>query len=133
MKKILLTLVALMAFSLVSCDVDYKAKGEKYAKQLDELCEKQDSVAVLELDKAIRETEEKIIEDGSLVEVAEFRAALKGARERNAAYISSLKIQQGVDKDSVIQEVIGDVMQGDMGIEAVTNSVDAALEAKKKK
>ena len=133
MKKILLTLAAVVALSLVSCDVDYKSKGESYAKQLDELCQKQDSAAVLELDKTIRETEEKIVESGDTEAFALFTSALKEVRQRNAAYIASLKVKQGLEKDSVINEVIGDVMQGDMSIEAVTNSVDATLDTKKKK
>jgi uncharacterized lipoprotein NlpE involved in copper resistance len=72
MKKILLTLAAVVALSLVSCDADYKTKGESFAKQLDELCQKQDSAAVLELDKTIRDTEAKIVESGDTAAFAAF-------------------------------------------------------------
>ena len=45
MKKILLLIVAVVAVSMMSClkGTDYKAKGEEFARQLDELCNKQDA------------------------------------------------------------------------------------------
>jgi len=132
MKKIFLMLAAVVALSLMSCDGNYKAKGEEYAKQLDELCQKQDADAVLALDKTINEQEQSIAAMGDSAAIADFRGALKDARERNAAYITSIKLKKGISKDSVLNEVVGDVMQGEMGIDAVTNSVDATLENKKK-
>lgn len=132
MKKILLTLAVFMALSLVSCEGNYKAKGEEFAKQLDELCQKKDSVAVLQLDQTIREQEEKILALGDSTAIKEFRDALKDARERNTAYITTLKMNQGLNKDTVLNEVVDDALQGEMGIGAVTNSVDAAVETKKK-
>jgi uncharacterized lipoprotein NlpE involved in copper resistance len=132
MKKIFLMLAAVVALSLMSCDGNYKAKGEEYAKQLDELCQKQDADAVLALDKTINEQEQSIAAMGDSAAIADFRGALKDARERNAAYITSIKLKKGINKDSVLNEVVGDVMQGEMGIDAVTNSVDATLENKKK-
>ena len=63
---------AIIALSLVSCDNSnaYKAKGEQMAKQLDQLCEQRDSVAVLALDDSIRAQETAIIAKGDSVAIA---------------------------------------------------------------
>ena len=96
------------------------------------MCQKKDSAAVLQLDQTIREQEEKILALGDSTAIKEFRDALKDARERNTAYITTLKMNQGLNKDTVLNEVVDDALQGEMGIGAVTNSVDAAVETKKK-
>ena len=119
-------MTAVMALSLVSCDNSnaYKAKGEQMAKQLDQLCEQRDSVAVLALDDSIRA-------QGDSVAIAAFREALKESRERNAPYISTLKVSKGMSDEEVAKEIINDVMEGDMSINAVTESIDEMLKNKK--
>jgi hypothetical protein len=102
------------------------------AKQLDELCQQQDSAAVLKLDEKIHALEEELETAGDSASIVDFRAALKDARQRNAAYISSLKFGSGVPKDSVASDVINDALSGDIDINAVTKSVDAMLEKEKK-
>lgn len=132
MKKILWIAAAVVALSLTSCQNDYKQQGEEWAQRLDELCQKQDADAVLALDDSIRSLEAKIVADGDTAGVADFRKALKDARQRNAAYISTLKLERGMVKDSVVNEVISDALAGDVDINAVTSSVDAALQKEKK-
>ena len=46
MKKFLLMMTAALAVSLTGCDttVNYKAEGEKMAKELDRLCELKDRI-----------------------------------------------------------------------------------------
>ena len=57
---------------------------------------------------------------------------LKESRERNAPYITSLKVQGGQDKKEAIEDVMKDALEGGVGIDAVTKSVDKVLEGKKK-
>lgn len=127
-------LTAVMALSLISCDSSskYKAEGEAMAKQLDQLCEQQDSAAVLALHDSIRAMEQKIIATGDSAAVEDFRQALKESRERNAAYISVLKVKKGVDKEEVVKEMTEDVMNGDMNINSMTESIDKMLQEEKK-
>lgn len=133
MKKILLMVAAVFALSLTSCQNDYKQQGENLAKQLDELCQKQDAQAVLALEDSIRSLEAKIAATGDSADIADFRAALKEARERNVAYISTLKQNSGLSNDSVAKEVVNDVFNGNVDINAVTSSIDAMLEKEVKK
>ena len=125
-------ITAVMALSLVSCDNSnaYKVKGEQMAKQLDQLCEQHDSVAVLALDDSIRAQEEAIIAKGDSVAIAAFRQALKESRNRNAPYIATLRIKQGASKKQVTQEILNDVLSGNVDIHAVTESVDEMLKIK---
>ncbi len=132
MKKVLLMVAAVIVLSLTSCQKDYKLKGEEMAKQLDELCQQQDSAAVLMLDEKIHAMETELENAGDSAAIVDFRAALKDARQRNAAYISSLKFGSGVPKDSVAADVINDALSGDIDINAVTKSVDAMLQKEKK-
>ncbi|MBR7011631.1 MAG: hypothetical protein IKI10_01925 [Muribaculaceae bacterium] len=133
MKKFFLMMSAIIALSLVSCDNSnaYKAKGEQMAKQLDQLCEQHDSAAVLALDDSIRAQEAAIIAKGDSVAIAAFREALKESRERNAPFISTLKVSHGMSDEEVAKEIINDVMEGDMSINAVTESIDEMLKNKK--
>ena len=137
MKKILLLIVAVVAVSMMSClkGTDYKAKGEEFARQLDELCNKQDAQAVLALEESIRLEEEAIAATGDSAAIADFTAALKQSRDRNARYLSALKMENGADKDSVAQDLVQDVMNDRMSLEALTSSIDTMLrnEAQKKK
>lgn len=127
-------MTAVMALSLVSCQSgnDYKAKGEQLAKQLDQLCESQDSAAVLAFVDSIRAMEQDIIATGDSAAIADFRQALKESRERNAPYISVLKVKKGIDKEAVVKEATEDVLNGDMNIQALTESIDEMLKEEKK-
>ena len=134
MKKFFLMLTAVMALSLISCESgnNYKAKGESMAKQLDQLCEQQDSATVLALVDSIRAMEKTIMASSDSAAIDEFRQALKESRERNAAYISVLKVKKGVDKEEVVKEMTQDVMNGDMDINSITESIDKMLQEEKK-
>ena len=134
MKKFFLMMTAVMALSLVSCESgnDYKAKGEQMAKQLDQLCESQDSAAVLAFVDSIRAMEQNIIATGDSAAIADFRQALKESRERNAPYISVLKVKKGIDKEAVVKEATEDVLNGNMNIQALTESIDEMLKEEKK-
>lgn len=134
MKKFFLMMTAVMALSLVSCQSgnDYKAKGEQLAKQLDQLCESQDSAAVLAFVDSIRAMEQEIIATGDSASIADFRQALKESRERNAPYISVLRVKKGIDKETVVKEATEDVLNGDMNIQALTESIDEMLKEEKK-
>ena len=134
MKKFFLMMTAVMALSLVSCQSgnDYKAKGEQMAKQLDQLCESQDSAAVLAFVDSIRAMEQDIIATGDSAAIADFRQALKESRERNAPYISVLKVKKGIDKEAVVKEATEDVLNGNMNIQALTESIDEMLKEEKK-
>ena len=127
-------MTVVMALSLVSCQSgnDYKAKGEQLAKQLDQLCESQDSAAVLAFVDSIRAMEQEIIATGDSAAIADFRLALKESRERNAPYISVLKVKKGIDKEAVVKEATEDVLNGDMNIQALTESIDEMLKEEKK-
>lgn len=136
MKRFLLIVTAVVAVVLAGCTNDgskYKEMGETMAQQLDELCQKQDSAAVLEFEKTLNAQEEEIVATGDSVAIKAFREALKEARERNAPYITSIKVQQGVDKDAAVKDVIDDVLDGKMSIQAVTASVDTLLTKEKPK
>ena len=139
MKKFLLVTTAFSALLLTGCtesgNTDYKAKGEALAKQLTELCEKQDTTAVLELEKAIRTQEEEIVASGDSVAAADFRNALMEARQISAPFITTSKIESGMSKEDAIQDVVNDVMEGRVDIDAVAKATDAALqkEIEKKK
>lgn len=129
MKKILLAVMAIAA--LTACvnseTTDYKAKGEALAKQLAELCEKQDTAAVLELEQTIRTQEQAIVAAGDSVGIVDFRNALKEARQKSAPFITVVKMESGTAKDEAIQEVVNDALEGSVDIDAVASSVDAAL------
>ena len=133
MKKYILLIATIATLSLMSCtNQDYKAKGEQMAKHLDELCEKQDSAAVLIYEDSIQAIEDEVVATGDSAAIAAFRAALKESRERNAPYITSLKVQGGQDKKEAIEDVMKDALEGDVSVDAVAKSVDKVLEGKKK-
>ena len=138
MKNYFLAVMAVAALLLTGCvqsdkTTDYKAKGESLAKQLIELCDKQDTAAVLELERSIRAQEEAIVAAGDSATIADFRNALKEAREKCAPYITTVKIQNGVSKDDAIQDVVNDALEGNVDIDAVSSAVDAALKEQNEK
>ena len=98
------------------------------AKQLDELCQQQDTAAVLQLEKGIRDLEKEIAATGDSTAIADFRAALKDARQRNAGYITKLKVQSGADKEETVKEVVNDALEGNVDIQAVSSSIDSLLQ-----
>lgn len=134
MKKILLLIVAVGSLFMMSCN-DYKAKGEEYARQLDELCAKKDAQAVLALEETIRQEEDAIAATGDSAAIAAFTKALKESRDRNASYLSMIKYEGGVSKDSVVQDLVQDAVDDKVSIGALTSSIDTLLktEAQKKK
>ena len=127
MKKLFLILTAIVALTSCQNSVNYKAEGERMANRLDQLCEQQDGDAVLALQDRIKAMETEIIAAGDSAAIADFRDALKESRERNAPYITTLKIDKGVS------EVVEDALNGNVDIHAVSKSVDAALEQAAKK
>ena len=133
MKKVLLMMAVAVALSLTGFDSnkDYKAKGEEMSKQLDEQVEKQDTAAVLASDEKIRQIEEEIIASGDTAALADFRAAMKDSRVRNAAFITLSKIQNGMKREDAMKELIQDAMNKDVNIGAVTATINAVLKAEK--
>lgn len=131
MKKILLIMTAVVAVSLMGCDniVNYKAEGEKMAKELDRLCELKDSAAVIAFDDSIHAVEARIMANGDTVAIKQFQKALEDARNRNAAYIATLKVNRGTTKEDVVEEMSQDVLNGSMDIGAITGAIDEMNEA----
>ena len=136
MKKFLWIVAAIAAVvAMPSCEQkkDYKAVAEEFSQQLDQMCEQQDSAGVFAVDKAIRDKEAEIVAAGDSAGIADFRAALKDARERAAVYMTTIKVKNGADANDAVGDVINDALEGDVGIEAVTKAIDASLEVQKKK
>lgn len=136
MKKFLWIVAAVAALvAMPSCEQgkNYKAMAEDFSRQLDQMCEQQDSAGVFAVDKAIRDMEAEIVAAGDSAGIADFRAALKDARERAAVYMTTIKVKNGADANDAVGDVINDALEGDVGIEAVTKAIDASLEVQKKK
>lgn len=131
MKKVLFMMAVAVALSLTSCDggKDYKAKGEEMSKQLDEQVEMNDTAAVLSSDEQIRQLEEQLIAAGDTLALADFRAAMKDARVRNAAFVTLSKIHNGMEKKDALQELMQDALNSDINIGAVTSAINAVLKA----
>ena len=134
MKRILVMVTALVVLSFTSCQKDYKRQGEEMAKQLDELCQKQDGEAAFALDQNIADIENKLVASKDTASLNDFREALKDVRRRNAAYLTTLKVGHGQAKDSVIQDVVNDALiNDDADITSITSSIDAVNEQETKK
>ena len=140
MKKILLMVTALVALSLVSCDNSnkskvavYKAKAEQLAARMDELCNQQDTLAILAMEDSIRAFEQEVENTGDIEALDSVRLALKETRQRNSAYITTLKIDDGMDREKAVQDVINDALYGDVGITTVTETIHAAYNKEEKK
>jgi len=134
MRKFLIVVAVFASLSFMSCDNtgEYRIKGEEFAKQLDELVEKQDTAGVLALDQAIRDFEKEIIEASDSAALAAFQEALKDARVRNTPFITTIKIKQGTEKDDALKEVANDALQGGVDLKTLTNAIDASLEQAQK-
>lgn len=131
MKKLLL--IASLALVFTSCQkTDYKALGEEYAKRLIDLCEKNDTAAVLALNDSINIVEEEAIADGDTAGVEAMRKALFDARNICAPFITEAKMETGKTKDEAVQDVIEEALEGKGNVTAVTNAIRAANERDKK-
>ena len=131
MKKLLF--IVAIAVALVACNkTDYKAMGERYAARLIDLCQKNDTAAVLALNDSIDMAEQEVAATGDSIQVEAFRKALYDARQQCAAFITVAKIQGGMSKDDAVKDVIQDALNGDGDITAVTSSIQAALEQEAK-
>ena len=131
MKKFLLLIAAVAALSLTSCvgNTDYKAKGAEMAKQLDELCNKQDADSALLLDKSIKDEEHAIVAMGDSAAISDFRAAIKESRDRNAPYIAASKVKKGANKDDVIKDLEDMALESNLSMDAMASSINAVLKA----
>jgi hypothetical protein len=134
MKKFFLMMTAALALSLVSCNgnKDYKAEGQELSKQLDEVVEKNDTAAALTTDESIREMEQEIVALGDSAALADFRAAMKDSRIRNAAFVTVGKIRNGMDKNEALNELVQDALDEDIDVNAITAAVNAILAAEMK-
>ena len=119
-----------VALTMLSCTntKDYKTQCEELAQQLIEACEKQDTAAVLAADSVIREQEAAIIAASDSASLVIFREAMKEARTKSAAFVTSAKLDQGANQDENVKELIQDALNGSVDITAVTTSIDAGLE-----
>lgn len=131
MKKYLLILTAALAVSLTGCDTtpNYKAQGEKMAKELDRLCELKDSAAVIAFEDSIHAVEARIIAAGDTAAIAQFQEAIKQSLERNSSYIAVIKMKSGASKDDVVKEMTNDVFNGNLDISAISDAIDEMNEA----
>ena len=127
-------MTAALALSLVSCNgnKDYKAEGQELSKQLDEVVEKNDTAAALTTDESIREMEQEIVALGDSAALADFRAAMKDSRIRNAAFVTVGKIRNGMDKNEALNELVQDALDEDIDVNAITAAVNAFLAAEMK-
>lgn len=135
MKKFNWLMATVVALSLMGCDSgsEYTRQGKKLASQLDKSVEKQDTAAALAADDAIREAEKQILELNDSAAIADFREALRESRQRNAAYLTSIRVKNGIEKEAAVDVVKEDVMKGNISIEAVTASIDSVLAQEGKK
>ena len=136
MKKFSLLIAAVVALSLISCDANYAAKGQKLAQQLDQSVEQQDTAAALAAEREIHELEQEVLATGDSAAIASFREAIRESMQRNAPFLTVTKVENNVDPDSAVNDVVQEVMKGNANIQAVTASIDSVLKAegeKKKK
>ncbi len=131
MKKVLLTMMAIVALSLVSCEHNhkYKAEGKRMANRLDELCQKQDAAAAIAMDDSIRALEQEIVAAGDTIDINDFRNAVDEARKRNAPIITRMKVQAGASTDEAVKPLIEDALTGDGDITTITKSISEGIKA----
>ena len=135
MKKINFLMAAVVALSLVGCDADnkYTAKGQELSKQLDQSVEKQDTAAALAAEREIHAFEQEVLATGDSAAIASFREAIKESMQRNAPFLTVTKVKNNVDRDSAVNDVVKEVMKGNVNIQAVTASIDSVLKAESEK
>lgn len=129
MKKLLLMTAVVVALAIVGCDSGnkFKTQGERMAQQLEELCHNNDTAAVLAFEDSIRAVEEAIAATGDTAAIAAFKGAVREAHEHAAPFVVVSRIEKGENKDTVINEMMLDVMSGEVDIHALTQSLDAVL------
>lgn len=131
MKKFLMIVAVAVTMSLVGCNqgselkAKYQAQGEQFATKLDAACQQADAAAILAVDDSIRIVEEEVVATGDTAAIAAFKAALKEARERNGATVAKLKVDNGKNREEVLEEVVNDAMNDDVSITTVTRSINA--------
>lgn len=130
MKKLLMIVTtAALTLPFVGCkDSRYKQMGEEYANRLQELCEQQDTAAVVALDDSIRMVQDELTSKGDTANLRVFNAAFNEVRKQYAPFITVSKMGKGTPKEEAVQDVVEDAMSGQGDIETVTNSIGAALE-----
>ena len=119
-----------MTVSLVGCVKEnakekYQARAERFATQLDSVCQLQDAAAVLAIDDSIRRVESEVEATGDTAALNAYKIALKDARQRYGDYITKLKVDNGKDREEALQEIINDAMNDDVNITTVTRSIQA--------
>lgn len=133
MKKLMFIVAIALSISLTGCDkkTDYKAQGEQLAKQLVELCQKNDTAAVVALNDSINAIEDVIVSSATPEDVQAFREALTEARNMSAPIITVLKMENGATKEEAVQPLIDQTLNGGGDINAVTGAIDAAIKKEK--
>lgn len=137
MKKIILMMAAVVAISFTSCDSNsnskYAAQGKQLAEQLDQSVEKADTAAALAAEIAIREAEKQVEALGDSAALAAFIAPVHESLQRNAPFLTTIKVDRGMEKDKAVGGVIQDVLDNKVDISAVTASIDSVLINEQKK
>ena len=134
MRRILLIVAAALAVLLAGCkeSVDYKAKSEQYAKQVDELCEQQaDTTAVMAMVDSLFALEEQVVATNDSAVIADYESVKKAAKDRSDVYRATVKLNEGVDRQEVVDEMLDEVLVGKSSIIAVTAAIDSAKNMKK--
>lgn len=128
MKKSLF--VVAIAIALVGCKetTDYKAMGEQFSTRLMDLCQKNDTAAVLALNDSIQAVEDEIVAAGDTIAAETFRNAVTEARQQCAPFITVAKMQSGMTKDEAVKNVVDKALEGEGDVTTVTKSIQAALE-----
>ena len=85
------------------------------------------------MEDSIRAFEQEVENTGDIEALDSVRLALKETRQRNSAYITTLKIDDGMDREKAVQDVINDALYGDVGITTVTETIHAAYNKEEKK
>ena len=135
MKKFNFLMAAVVALSLISCDANnkYAAKGQELAQRLDKSVEQQDTAAALAAERDIHDFEQEVLATGDSAALASFREAIKESMQRNAPFLAVTKGGNNVDPDSAVNDVVKEVMKGNVNIQAVTASIDSVLKAESEK
>ena len=134
MKKLLFIMTLIVGVTMTGCQKsDYKAKGEQMARQLDELCQKNDTAAVLALIDSIDVVEAEINAKNDTAGFRAFHSAVLAARERCMPFITVAKIENGQDKEEVLQALIDEALNSGLDMTAITSSINASLENEKAK
>lgn len=128
-------LALVLTLLVMGCESEskYTALGKELATRLDKAVEKQDTAAALAADVAIRENEKQIIELSDSAAIADFHNAVNESRQRNAAYLATIKVNNGKTSEDAVGEVVQDVMDRNLSISAVTESIDSVMRSKQEK